>query len=140
MNLGKKKKIQASVIQVKKKNSLHFSVSFFSFIYLIKCWLFLWNNKKSLFYGRRAFYCETVWLFVSSAIQACKEKGAQGQAPLGQHWGKPRDVGPCQVLLTGLNYRSISRRTQIPNSKIVLTRFALQAALLRINEFIKNLP
>lgn len=31
---------------------------------------------------------------------ACKEKGAQGQAPLGQHWGKPRDVGPCQVLLT----------------------------------------
>lgn len=83
---------------------------------------------------------ETVWLFVSSAIQVCKEKGAQGQAQLGQHWGKPRDVGPCQVLLTGLNYRSISRRTQIPNSKIVLIRFALQAALLRINEFIKDLP
>lgn len=64
-----------------------------------------------------------------------------GRSRPGQTWvilGQAQRWGPCQVVFTGLNYESTSKRAQILSSRIALTQCALQAELPRINEFIND--
>lgn len=124
MNLGKKKKKkQAYIIQLFKKTQIFL---FFSLIYPIKSSLSLWNDKKGLVLWMKSPLLHwwsgcgqlCVWVF--------KEKGGPGQAQiiLADSQASP-ECGPVFAHSISLNYRSISGRTQIPNSVMALTQHAL---------------